>query len=92
MFFKTKIAYAATVEEIIETVLSDVVNPFILLLMAVATVIMIYGIIELITSADNQNARKKGVQHMIWGIIGLTIMISAAGFLWILIGFWESVE
>lgn len=89
LIFKT--AYAATVEGIIDTVLSEVVQPFIGLLMIIATVVFIWGVIEFINSADNEKGRTQGKNHMIWGILGLFIMSAAAGILWVLVRFWRDV-
>lgn len=89
LIFKT--AYAATVEGIIDKVISDAVQPFIGLLMVLATVVFIWGVIEFINSADNEKGRTQGKNHIIWGILGLFIMSATAGILWILVRFWRDV-
>jgi hypothetical protein len=86
-----KIANAATVEEIIQKTINQVVSPFITFLIVLATVIFIWGVIEFIAGADSQEKRITGKKHMIWGILGLFIMLSAAGLMWIIVNFWLSV-
>lgn len=80
-----------TVEKIICITIADVVQPFIELLMVLASLVFIYGIIEFLTNADNEQKRTQGKKHMFWGIIGLFIMIAAAGIMWVLVRFWGNV-
>ena len=65
--------------ELLQKILDNVVNPIILLLMALAVVYFLYGVVVFIQNADNPEGRADGYKHMIWGIIGIFIMISAAG-------------
>ena len=53
-----------------------IVNPLIQVLFAVALLSFIYGIFEFVRGADQPDIRSKGQQHMMWGLIGLFIMIS----------------
>jgi uncharacterized membrane protein len=53
-----------------------IVNPILKVAMVVATVLFVYGIFEFIKGASNPDTLKRGQQHMIWGLVGLTIMIS----------------
>ncbi len=58
-----------------------IISPLISLLFALATLIMIWGAFEFITNAADSKGREKGKQHLLWGIIGLFIMVSAVGIL-----------
>ncbi len=51
--------------------------PFIALLMGVAFLVFVYGCVEYIINADNESAREQGRKHILWGIIGLVVMVSA---------------
>ena len=51
--------------------------PLITLLMALALVIFLYGCYEYIAGSDNEIARSKGKQHILWGIVGMLVMVSA---------------
>jgi hypothetical protein len=62
-------------------VISSAVIP---LLFAVALVIFIYGVVQYVINADNSEKRKEGSQYMIWGIIGLFVMISVWGLVGVL--------
>ncbi len=54
-----------------------ILTPIITLLSLGAFLIFIWGIVEFIASADNEEKRSTGQQHMIWGIIGLVIIFGA---------------
>ncbi len=66
-----------TLEQFIQTLVDVIVNPLIILLFAVALVIFLWGVFEFIKSSDSEDGRKKGTQHIIWGLVGLAIMVSA---------------
>ncbi len=56
-----------------------VINPIIYLMFAVAFVVFIWGLVQFATHLDNEEARSTGVKHMIWGVIGMVIMVSVRG-------------
>lgn len=89
LIFKT--AYAATVEGIIDKVIDDAIEPFIGLLMVLATVVFIWGVIEFVNSEGAEKGRTQGKNHMLWGILGLFIMSATAGILWVIVRFWRDV-
>ncbi len=60
----------------LEKAVSAIVNPIIQVLFAVALVIFVYGIFDYIRGADKPEVRRVGQEHMLWGIVGLLIMIS----------------
>lgn len=68
-----------------------ILNPIIGFMFAVAVVMFIYGIVEYIWSADNEDKVSDGKRHMIWGIIGMFVMIGVYGVLNILSGFWWDI-
>ena len=52
-------------------------NPLIVLMAAIALFVFLWGVAEYIRGADNETERTKGASHMLWGLIGLFIMVSA---------------
>lgn len=54
-----------------------ILTPIITLLSLGAFLLFLWGIVEFIASSDNEEKRKTGQQHMIWGIIGLVIIFGA---------------
>ena len=58
---------------------SAIVNPIILLMFACALVAFLWGVMNYVTKSDDTEARQKGSQHIMWGIIGMALMIMAFG-------------
>ncbi len=54
-----------------------IVNPLIILMFAFALVAFLWGVRGYITNADDHEARQKGSEHMMWGIIGMSLMVMA---------------
>lgn len=75
--FATKIAYASstTFNEFLANVDSMIINPLIEFLFALAIVFFLYGVFEFILNQNNEEKKTTGKSHMIWGIIGITIML-----------------
>ncbi|MDB5189404.1 MAG: seg [Parcubacteria group bacterium] len=65
---------------------SAIINPIIELIAVAAFVLFVWGVVEFIRGAGNQEARQKGQQHMVWGIIGLVIIFGAKGIIAVLAG------
>lgn len=66
--------------------ISDVIlNPLIILMFAVAFLYFLWGIFEMVSSAGNEDARRVGRQNMLWGIVGMFIMVAVYGILKILL-------
>ena len=64
---------------LIGKVKTSIVNPLMLLLMALAAVYFLYGVYEFIANFDSEEKRAAGRQHMLWGVIGLFIIVSVFG-------------
>ena len=55
--------------------------PLIALLSGIAFLVFVYGGVVYIFNGTSDTAREEGKQHMMYGIIGLVVMISAWGLL-----------
>ena len=73
---------------LIDRVLTLIVNPIIALVFAVALLYFIYGVIEYIGGVADSNKRKQGIDHMVWGLIGLTIMVTFKGIINLISNSW----
>ncbi len=62
--------------EIFVRAVEVIVNPILKIAIVTATILFTYGVFEFIRGASNPESLKKGQQHMLWGLIGLTIMVS----------------
>src|SRR3989344_1930891 len=76
--FSTNVAYASF-DTFLGNVNRLIINPLILLLFALAMVFFLYGVFEFIINQDNEEKRTAGKNHMIWGVVGLTIMLGVFG-------------
>jgi len=55
---------------------TEILNPLIILMFTLATVYFIYGVAQYIWNPDSDEAREKGRQSMMYGIIGMFIMVA----------------
>ncbi|MDP2593233.1 MAG: hypothetical protein Q8P52_01115 [bacterium] len=60
----------------------NIINPLIIFMFALAMVFFLYGVLEFFLNQDNEEAKTNGKSHMIWGVIGLTIMLGV----WTILG------
>ncbi len=79
------VAYAKTFDELVFSINRTIINPAIQFAFIIAFVVFLWGVVEFIRNANNAEARKKGQQHMIWGVVGLVIMVGVYGIINILI-------
>ena len=56
-----------------------IVNPAILVIFALGFFLFIWGLVEFIMNLDKESSRETGVKHMLWGIIGMFIMVAVYG-------------
>ena len=61
--------------EFIAKVDNMIINPLIALLFALAVVFFLYGVFEFIANQENEEKKTTGKQHMLWGVVGITIMM-----------------
>ena len=69
----------ASVVTLMKSVNRVIINPLIILLFALAVVYFLYGLVKYLLSPENEEIRKSSKSHMLWGIIGMFIMISVFG-------------
>lgn len=65
--------------EVIQKLKSEIIIPIIALLFALALVVFIWGGVQYIWQGTEPGGREKGRQHMLWGVVGIAIMLSAFG-------------
>ncbi len=66
-------------DDLLNGIKTEIVNPAIYLLLALAAVYFVWGVFVFVSNQENDEAREKGKQHMIWGIVGIAIMLSTFG-------------
>ncbi len=60
------------------------------LLFVVAFVVFIYGIVEFLGGKEEASKMEDGKRHMIWGVVGIAIMLSVFGIINLIISFVDS--
>lgn len=66
-------------DTLFKNIIDNILNPVIYLLFALAVIYFFIGVIKFIKNSDSETERKVGLNHIIWGIVGIFIMLSARG-------------
>jgi len=67
------------VDAYIVVLATNILNPIIALGFMVTTLLFIWGVFGYIRGAADSSARTTGTQHILYGVIGMTIMVSVYG-------------
>lgn len=67
-------------------VVTQIINPLILLLAASAFVAFLWGVFEFIVHAGDATKRKEGKEAIVWGLVGLVIIFGAYGIINLALG------
>lgn len=67
--------------DIIQKVNDAILTPIIVLLFALAAVYFLFGLLKFIMNQGSDTEQAEGKQHMLWGAVGLAIMVSVWGIL-----------
>ena len=65
----------ANATELLNNISKFVINPVIFILFSAAFVVFIWGVVQFVANLDNEEARSTGAKHMVWGIIGMVVMV-----------------
>ncbi len=62
-----------------------VIYPMILVIFACGFFLFVWGLVQFLWNLNEGGDNKEGKQHMLWGIVGMLIMISVNGILGLLV-------
>jgi len=79
MYFQIIPIAEASVTTLMRSIDKVIINPLIVLLFALAVAYFIYGLASYLLAPDNEEKRKTGKEHMLWGIVGMFIMVAVFG-------------
>lgn len=83
------LASAATipneVKQLIGKIITNVLNPIIILMFAIALAVFAFGVVRYVWQPENEEERSKGRTSMFWGVIGMFVMVSVFGILRLII-------
>ena len=63
----------------ITTIIDLIISPLVQLMFFAAFIVFAWGILVMILNASDESKRSEGKKHMMYAIIGMLIMIGAAG-------------
>lgn len=75
-----------TLHTIIDRITTGLFKPLVPILIYLAFALFLYGGFKFVAAADNVTERKKAQNIMIWGIVGLFVMVSIWGIVNLLVG------
>lgn len=78
---------AATQIPLLAKINEHILNPVIYLLFGLAFVQFVIGVALFVVAAGDEEKRSIGKKHMLWGLLGLFVMVSVFGILNLLIDF-----
>lgn len=67
-------------------VITQIINPIILLLSAAAFVVFLWGVFEFIKGAGESTDREEGKKAILWGLVGLVVIFGAYGIINLALG------
>jgi len=67
-------------------VVAQIINPIILLLAAGAFLAFLWGVVQFVFHAGEEEKRKEGKDAILWGLVGLVIIFGVYGILNLLTG------
>lgn len=84
-------AFALTATDLLNNIGTYILNPIIFVLFIAAFIVFLWGIVQFIAHLDDEEARKTGGKHMLWGIIGMAIMAAVTGIVSIILNTIKSI-
>ncbi|MCK9352133.1 MAG: hypothetical protein WCT49_02785 [Candidatus Paceibacterota bacterium] len=67
------------IDQLLLKIYTFILNPFIAVLFVVATVYFLIGLIRYFLPQGSDSDRQTGQRHMVWGLVGMFIMITVFG-------------
>lgn len=64
---------------LLNNILRYIVNPAILLIFSLGFATFMFGMLQFMWSLNSGEVSQKGKNHMIWGVVGMFLMVSAYG-------------
>jgi nitrogen fixation-related uncharacterized protein len=69
-----------TAQEFVDLLIKNILNPLLYVLFSIALIVFAWGIVEFLWGKAKgvDDRERKGQQHLLWGLVGLFIMVTAA--------------
>lgn len=89
VIFLPAISHGAVTEEInklIRKIDKVILNPILVLMFFLAALYFFWGVFKMVSNVDDPKELEVGKSTMIWGVLGMAIMISAYGIIELILG------
>lgn len=73
-------------DEFLAKLYVEIVNPLITLLFAIAFLVFFWGMFTFIRGYEDDTKRNDGKRHMLWGVVGIFIMVAVFGIMRLIAG------
>lgn len=87
LFIPTAQAQSATevASELVARIAAEIINPLIAVLFGLALLLFLWGAFQFVSNAASEEGRTVGKRHIVWGVVGMFIMVSVFAILRIII-------
>ena len=68
----------------VNPILKGIVYPVVELMFGVALLVFVYGVLRMVLNGSDEEARSSGKLSILWGSIGMFIMVSAWGIIYLI--------
>ncbi len=68
-------------EQVLQNVITEIFNPLYQLAVALAVLYFLYGVFKFIVDMNDPQKKNFGKSHLLWGLVGLLIILSVGGIL-----------
>lgn len=65
------------VDTLVGKIVDAIVNPILTLFFVLSVLLFLFGMIRFLFNRVSAKEQEDGKQHMIWGVVGMAIMVSA---------------
>jgi len=66
-----------TLQKFVGSVTKEILNPILAVIFALALGYFLWGLMVFMVNAAGSGKQEEGRSHMLWGVIGMTIMVGA---------------
>ncbi len=71
--------------QLLNNIWTYVVEPAMMVLFAAGMVVFMYGLVQFLWQLKDGHGHDEGVKHMLWGVVGMFIMVSVWGIIALII-------
>jgi len=69
---------------VVNPIITNIVMPIVEVMFGVAVIVFVFGVLQMVMNPTSEDARKRGKMSILGGLVGLLIMLSAWGIIYII--------